>query len=287
MILSFAQKTLPEFYQEEPRPRLLTASNISRESSQYARVLHSHSDRLEILLVRTGSGYYIVDQERFDIKAGTVIICNEGSLHDEVPEYNHQLSMFCIALDQVHIRGLPRNHLIPATLKPVIEIQRDFSLLESIFRSIFEALSCGDELAQDSSFYLAQALLALIQQLFHRYGCPTTPPPRKESFSLLSDIKGYIDQHYKEDLSLATISDQFFVSQSYLSHLFKSRLGYTPMHYISRRRIGEAQLMLVFTDKTITEIACEVGFNSLSHFNVQFKKYVGLSPVVYRNKNLT
>ncbi len=58
------------------------------------------------------------------------------------------------------------------------------------------------------------------------------------------------------------------------------------MHYIVRRRIGEAQLLLVFTKKSITEIASEVGFDNLSHFNVQFKKYVGLSPLAYRKRNI-
>lgn len=286
MILSFAKDFVPVSFAEGTTPRLLTASNITRASSQYARVLHSHNDRLELLLVRTGSGYYIVDDEKFEIKAGNIVVCNEGSLHDEVPEYNRQLSMIAIAIDDVYIKGLPKNHLIPDTVKPVLKVGKEFVLMDAMFQSIFESLAFGTEEKQETCIYLTQALLSLVLHSFEEYGIPSPVTPRKNSSALLHDIKKYIDDNFAEDLSLPKISEQFFISQSYLSHLFKRKLGYSPMHYIVRRRIGEAQLLLVFTKKSITEIASEVGFDNLSHFNVQFKKYVGLSPLAYRKRNI-
>ncbi len=286
MILSFAKDSVPVSFEEGTTPRLLTASNITHASSQYARVLHSHNDRLELLLVRTGSGYYIVDDEKFEIKAGNIVVCNEGSLHDEIPEYNRQLSMISIAIDDVYIKGLPKNHLIPDTMKPVLKVGKDFVLMDSMFQSIYESLAFGKEEAQETCIYLTQALLSLVLHSFEEFGVTSPVMPKKNSSALLQDIKKYIDDNFSEDLSLPKISEQFFISQSYLSHLFKRKLGYSPMHYIVRRRIGESQLLLVFTKKSITEIASEVGFDNLSHFNVQFKKYVGLSPLAYRKRNI-
>ena len=188
----------------------------------------------ELLLVRTGSGYYIVDDEKFEIKAGNIVVCNEGSLHDEVPEYNRQLSMIAIAIDDVYIKGLPKNHLIPDTVKPVLKVGKEFVLMDAMFQSIFESLAFGTE-GETGDLHLSDAgaaftCTAFIWGIWH----PKSRYAQKNSSALLHDIKKYIDDNFAEDLSLPKISEQFFISQSYLSHLFKRKLGYSPMHYIVR-----------------------------------------------------
>ena len=61
------------------------------------------------------------------------------------------------------------------------------------------------------------------------------------------------------------------------------------MKYVAQLKIGEAQKLLMNTDKSIGSISEELGFNDNSHFNVMFKKYTGLSPTEYRQyfKNTT
>lgn len=287
MIISFAKKNIPISFEEGYTPRLLTASNISVGFSKHPRILHNHDDRLELLFVRTGSGSYIVGDECFDIKPGNIIVCNPGVLHDELPEYNRHLSMLVLGVTNVKVKDLPKNHLIPDTVKPILRIDKSTVLMEGIFQSIFDSLTFGSESSQETNIYLTQALLSLVLHAFEEYGKPAQDYSNpKDDSDLLHDIKKYIDENYAEKLSIPQISEKFFISQSYLSHLFKRKLGFSPMQYIARRRIGEAQCMLVLTDKSITEIAIEVGFDNLSHFNVQFKKYVGLSPMAYRKKNI-
>ncbi|MGI6007635.1 MAG: AraC family transcriptional regulator, partial [Ruminococcus sp.] len=285
MILSFAKKNIPISFEEGYTPRLLTASNITVGFSQHPRILHNHDDRLELLFIRTGSGSYIVGDECFDIKPGNIIVCNPGVLHDELPEHNRHLSMLSLAVTNLKIKDLPKNHLIPDTVKPILRMDKSMVLMESIFQSIFDSLTFGSESSQETNIYLTQALLSLVLHAFEEYGRPAQNHfDSKDGSSLLHDIKQYIDENYAEKLSIPQISEKFFISQSYLSHLFKKKLGFSPMQYIARRRIGEAQSMLVLSDKSVTDIAIEVGFDNLSHFNVQFKKYVGLSPMTYRKK---
>jgi YesN/AraC family two-component response regulator len=95
-------------------------------------------------------------------------------------------------------------------------------------------------------------------------------------------IQSYIDKHYKENISLQDIADEMNMNHYYMAHVFKSTTGYSPMQYVIRRRIGEAQSYLLSTDKTVTEIAYIVGYNSASNFNNSFKKMVGMSPQRYR-----
>ncbi|UWP58561.1 AraC family transcriptional regulator [Ruminococcus gauvreauii] len=282
MIQCFAKNSFTPSFKDGKMPRLLSASHITIGFSQHSRILHNHKDRLELLFIRTGSGSYVVDDEYYDVKAGNIIICNAGVLHDEVPQYNRELSMLSIAIDNLQLEGLPENHLISADIKPVLKVEKHFVLMDAIFQTIFDSVAFDSEEQQETNQYLTQALLSLLIHAFKQYGQPNTEHSKEDP--LLKDIKQYIDENYSEDLTLQKISDQFFISPSYLSHLFKRKLGYSPIHYIVRRRIGEAQSLLIMSQKSITEIASMVGFDNLSHFNVQFKKYVGLSPLSYRKK---
>ena len=74
-------------------------------------------------------------------------------------------------------------------------------------------------------------------------------------------------------------------SYSRLSRIFKKHTGYTIIEYISSVKINIAKDEFLYTDKTITEIAQEMGFISLSHFNRTFKKFMDMSPSEFRKAN--
>ena len=73
-----------------------------------------------------------------------------------------------------------------------------------------------------------------------------------------------------------------FLSQYHISRAFKRFSGYSPTQYIARRRIGEAQSLLIHTQMPILDIALRVGYNSNSLFSRTFKTIVGRTPVQYR-----
>lgn len=282
MIQCFAKNSFTSSFEEGTSPHLMSASYITIDFSQHARILHKHPDRLELLFIRSGSGHYIVDNTQYEIKAGNLIVTNAGVLHDEVPEHNRGLAMLSIAVDGVHVKGLPENHLIPSDIEPILKTEKRFVLIDAIFQELFDSLAFEEEQQRETNHYLTVSLLTMLINSFQRYGKINTD--RIKENPLLREIQHYIDENYMEDLSLQGISEKFFISPSHLSHLFKKSLGYSPIHYIVRRRIGEAQSLLIMTPKPITLIATMVGFDNVSHFNVQFKKYVGLSPMAYRKK---
>ena len=59
---------------------------------------------------------------------------------------------------------------------------------------------------------------------------------------------------------------------------------YSPLQYVLRRRIGEAQTLLITTDLPVTRIAAQVGYDNPSHFNAQFAKAVGMAPRTFRRE---
>ena len=97
-------------------------------------------------------------------------------------------------------------------------------------------------------------------------------------------ILSYLKKNYNEDLSLATVAKRFNYSTNYFSRLFKEQTGKTFLEYVNEYRIQRASEMLIFSDDMITDIAMEVGFNNLSYFIRQFKRFHGCSPVQFRKQ---
>lgn len=263
-------------------PRLISASYITNDFSQHARLLHNHHDRLEVMFVRTGHGLYIVDNTGYPIQSGDVIVCNNEVMHDEVPQYNKSLSMLNVGISHLSLPGLPENHLIAPSVIPILNTHNQRNLFETIFQTIFDFLSINKEQYNEINQYLTLSLISLLINEFDHYG--EAKSDKKSDKALLNGILHYIDNHYMENLTLEKISEYVNISPSRLSHLFKKELGYSPMNYISRRRIGEAQSLLIMSPKSIADIAFSVGFENLSNFSIIFKKYVGLPPNVYRKK---
>ena len=104
---------------------------------------------------------------------------------------------------------------------------------------------------------------------------------------LAQRICAYIDAHFSEELSLDSLQQEFSLSKYHIAHLFSRHIGYSPIQYLQRRRIGEAQSRLVFTDQKVIDIAQSVGFHSSSYFTRTFTKIVGMSPAVYREISST
>ncbi len=87
-----------------------------------------------------------------------------------------------------------------------------------------------------------------------------------------------IDLKHDEELSLASVARAVNVSASYFSEIFKKATGINFVEYVARLRVEKARNLLQNPDRRISEVAFEVGFQSLSQFNRAFKKHAGMTP---------
>ena len=94
----------------------------------------------------------------------------------------------------------------------------------------------------------------------------------------------YLRSHYREKISLADIARVVGLSPSRFDHVFKEKNGQTFVHYLRDIRLEKAKLLLTSSSLRIVEIALEVGFISLGHFNRTFREREGLAPRAYRKK---
>lgn len=102
-----------------------------------------------------------------------------------------------------------------------------------------------------------------------------------ELYRLKSGLS-FIQQHYKENVSLQDISNACQTSKSECCHLFKSILGESPISLLSNYRIQASLLLLLNEKKSMNDISAELGFHGSSYFSETFKKIMKCSPRDYR-----
>jgi len=108
----------------------------------------------------------------------------------------------------------------------------------------------------------------------------------KSGNALYLEIVDYIDQNFKDpNLTVASLTEHFGMSQSYLLRVFKKDSGSGILDYIHQRRVDESKLLLKNTGKTIAEIAAAIGYSNQLALIRAFKRLEGITPSEYRSLN--
>ncbi|OUM20111.1 helix-turn-helix transcriptional regulator [Butyricicoccus porcorum] len=278
----FVKKDFQSVFVGENDPKLLYVSRISPDASTHPRVMHAHRDFVELLLICSGSSEYLIHDKKQLIKPGDLLIYNANVVHDEISGPGIEVGSYCVAVGGLHMPGLRENALIPDDAGYIFPTGEHFEAMRTICEMMFHSLSSGEPRTEAFCHSLMHALLVKALTVVGGREAAADEPEVEEPHVLGLRIKSYIDEHYMEPITLQSMGEALHISPYYLSHVFKQMSGYSPVQYLLRRRIGEAQTLLITTDLPITTIAGMVGYDTQSYFNLQFTKNVGMPPKKYR-----
>ena len=265
-------------FTEEPIPRLLYVARVQPSDQTHPRVLHAHQDLMEVVLICGGRGKFRIGDAVHDVQSGDLLVYDSGVVHDEVSSQEDAVDSYCAGVGGLRMPGLRENALLPEGVPPVFHMGEEAEDLRQLCDLMYRCLQEDRPGCEAVCQHLLLAVLCRVVQ------CTQDAPPQpvEDAESLGRKIQEYIDRHYTEALTLQDIGDALHISAYYLSHVFKESSGYSPMQYLLRRRIGEAQNLLLNTDLPIARIAEQVGFETQNYFNAQFSKFVGTPPRKYR-----
>ena len=99
---------------------------------------------------------------------------------------------------------------------------------------------------------------------------------------IMNNVIEHIEESINEQLTLQNVSQQFYLSEFHFSRLFKIVTGLSLKQYILGRKLALATEKLKDPQKTVTDIAYELGFEYPEVFSRNFKKWFGVAPTVYR-----
>lgn len=100
--------------------------------------------------------------------------------------------------------------------------------------------------------------------------------------SSVEKIRRFIEEHYRENVTLRMISDALYFNPSYISRLFKAETGQNYVDFLYEVRIRHAKKLLAETDMSIQQITEAVGFSNAKYFSRSFKLCTGMQPTQYR-----
>ena len=141
--------------------------------------------------------------------------------------------------------------------------------------------NCFDDIAhvkdaQTAEQWLSKIVVDIANLVAHVY--------EKRSKSLVRSAIKYMEENYGQPLSYKDVAKEVFISPSYFLSLFKQETGATFVDHLTELRIDKAKLLLASTEKSIAEIAYDVGFNNPNYFSSTFKKLTGLTAKEYRSR---
>jgi len=183
------------------------------------------------------------------------------------------LSQLAVQLDDKWSRQI----LMRSALK-----QKDRSLGHLLQLILIELCDSAEE---GESLYRESLSTALGHHLLRRY-CEqrVMPDPHLAGLSPTQrrKVMNYIQANLAEKLSLQDIAEQIGLSRSYFATQFKKTEGISTHQFVNQQRLERAKQLLKNDDSPMVEIALDCGFNSQSHFNRLFKRYVGVTPRTYQ-----
>lgn len=143
------------------------------------------------------------------------------------------------------------------------------------------------EVFKTSSTILESKLSAYITKLLNYFlFLPAENRKSKMYSSAMADAISYINEHFREDLTLENLAEKTSMSLFHFTRIFTRETGITPHQYLIKTRLSAAKYLLKSTETSIKDIAFSTGFNSESSFCTTFKKWEQMTPSQYRQSIL-
>ena len=266
--------------------------------------IHTH-DFIEIVYVYDGKGYHIYNDVTYPVSKGELYIINSRTPHCFYPTdksnsehlvvYNLCFLPEFISSINIHLPILVEltDIMLYKSLYPDEIIYSPDLKLSGSMRTEIEQLyeKMYLEFTSKGINYVELLRLSLCELLLkiHRFYQQNHASPEsaviKYRHQLIPDCIQYLRDNYSKKVTIEELSNNFFLSKSYLSSLFKKATGSGVVEYLQHIRIERACELLTNTTLSITEISTQVGYTDYRFFNKSFKKITGVTAHEYRKKN--
>lgn len=251
--------------------------------------MHSHHF-FELVYVTHGSALHQLGAQMYRVREGDFFIVDFGSFHRYqenrefeiinclfAPEYVDRALVNCPSLSALLSTPVRQFGVQPLAAPSADRIYHDESgEIRRCMESMFE------EYTARTGGYLEIIRCNLIKTLVHMLRMPAETQRAADRHPAVAAMAEYLYDHYAQPLSLTALADRLGYTPQYLSSLFRRETGMSPIGYMQRLRVEKSCRLLTESGLRISEIAQEVGYCDLKHFETLFRRHMNITPRQFR-----
>ena len=279
-------------YDEALVPFYIRSGHLSQYLNKRA-LCHWHDD-IELIYVLDGEMNFYINGHSTRLTKNSGIIINTRQMHYGYASGDHDCHFICLVF---HPKLLTSNPLLfQRFVMPILEntaleylyLEGNNPIDQAILQSIPHLTAIREQAEVGYQLEIVSVLHLIWQNIYRKYlSCNLNKKDTLSSdVSIQKDMVSFIYEAYPQKLTLADIAAAGNVSRSKCCKIFKHYLQQSPIDFLNTYRLKIGCHLLHTTDKHVTEIALECGFNHPSYFTELFQRTYDCTPTAYR-KQLT
>lgn len=253
---------------------------------------HRH-DFFEVLYLLKGSGYHVIDGNKYEIKPPCVFFMSPGQAHKLELSNDIEGYIFIFTSDFYLLNRTNQNSLIEFPFfytihqdNPplLLDNENDILFIESLFkRSISEIKHAGEYISE----MIRSTLDLILTTCAARYPVNEAQLNIGKGQILVKRFFHLLEENHQKNLSLNDYAALIGITPNHLTQTVKLLTGKTSSQLIKSKQLLEIKRLLVHTNLNVSEIANQLHFDDQSYFTKFFKRETGLTPLQYRANTLT
>lgn len=259
------------------------------DANRHFEVAYPHKhDFYEVLFLTRGSGYHIIDGNKYKIEPPCIFFMSPGQAHKL--ELSHDIGgyIFLFTAEFYLLNQANKNKLLELPFFFSVEqnnppLQLTDQLQTSFLAQLF--LRGVNESKENEKNHepIIRALLDLILEICDKlYPEELSGVQNTRGHILVKGFLQLIEENYQKNLTISEYAAMLNITPHHLTQVVKQVTGNTSVKILQNKVVIETKRLLVHSEMTVTEIADHMGFSDQSYFTKFFKKLTGVTPLQYR-----
>lgn len=253
------------------------------KAEHHYRVRDQGVDQYVLIYCVDGSGFYVVDGKRYEVKKNQYFVLPAYKPHEYGADKGKGWTIYW-----VHFRGVAAPVFAEGANTPqTINVTMNSRISDriNIFEEILTTLHFGEGI--DDLRYASSLLIRFLASMryigqFRRAKAGQQPFSASTDIDVVEQAIHYMRENIENSISIKEVLHYVGYSQSHFSTLFKNRTGMSPLSYINHLKVEHACYLLKTTDLKVNQICYKVGIEDPLYFSRLFSKVMGMSPTKYK-----
>jgi AraC family transcriptional regulator, transcriptional activator of pobA len=280
--------SLHEFSRPERKSQQFQVEIFDANRHFAVKYPHRH-DFFEVLFVKKGSGFHIIDSNNYQVKPPCVFFLSPGQAHKLELSHDIEGFIFIFTSEFYQLDRLNPTRLIEFPffftinqINPPLMLgeAKDLSFLETLFNNGIDEISA---MPNPQVEYFRSLLDLILTFCASRYPTTDLLDVKGKGYLLVKRFYQSIEENYKRNFNVSDYARLLSVSPNHLTQTVREITGKSSIEIIKAKQLLEIKRLLVHTTLGVSEISNLLNFNDQSYFTKFFKRETGRLPLAYRN----